>query len=77
MADIQGARKFIVQQVELLEKQLYSFDNVIVPRANADRIILKKLRDDVLKLDVLQKKRENKEEITANELVECVPASFR
>lgn len=73
----QSAIKFIEKQIEELEKTEYMYTNIITPRAQADLKILNNLREQHLKMSALQEKVATGQEVTAEDVYNSVPASFR
>jgi len=87
---ISAAIDFVDKKVRELEQQLYVVDSVVIPRYEQDKIILKRMRDQKIKMQALQEKIEllNKrraageriapeEEITAVEMESALPEIFR
>ena len=71
------AAKFLKKEIEGLEKSVFMFEEVIKPRAEADKQILYKLRAQELKLQALITRVKNGEQPSVDEYNECVPQSFR
>jgi hypothetical protein len=84
------AIKAIDEKIGELEVQLYEFDTLTAPRVEKDREILRKMRDDKLKMSAMRDKLINRDkliaegkEITKNddvsqeELRAAIPNSFR
>jgi uncharacterized coiled-coil DUF342 family protein len=71
------AAKFMRKEIDSLEKSVFMFDEVIKPRAEADRQILYKLRAQEVKLQALITRLKAGEQPSVDEFNECVPASFR
>jgi hypothetical protein len=53
------------------------YTNIITPRAQADLKILNNLREQHLKMSALQEKVATGQEVTAEDVYNSVPASFR
>jgi hypothetical protein len=74
---LEDASKYLKKNVDELEKSVFMFDEVVKPRAEADKVILRRLRDQQVKLDALLKKVKAGEEPSIEEFNECVPHAFR
>lgn len=81
---------FVDSKISELEKELYVYDTVVLPRVDEDRKILKAMRDQRVKMaalrdkvEALNKRRQKGEaipqeqEITTDELMDVLPSSFR
>jgi conjugal transfer/entry exclusion protein len=77
MSDLKKAIAFVERQIEELEKTEYMYTNIITPRAQADLKILNNLREQHLKMSALQEKVATGQEVTAEDVYNSVPASFR
>jgi len=77
VVDVKKAVVLVGKQIENLEQGLYLFENVIKPRAEKDRVILDELRQQFLKLQVLQEKLGKGEDVSQEEMYALVPASLR
>jgi conjugal transfer/entry exclusion protein len=77
MTDLKKAIAFVERQIEELEKTEYMYTNIITPRAQADLKILNNLREQHLKMSALQEKVATGQEVTAEDVYNSVPASFR
>lgn len=82
--DIKESLKFIGGNIKKLEQQVYDFENIVLPRAEEDKKILKKLREDYIKLDALLQKQEDaiaskdpSKMPTAEEVDAALPRSLR
>lgn len=75
--DLKKAAKFLDGRIDELERAYYMFQSIVKPRAERDREILEKMREQRLKLEVLLGKKERGEEISQNEFYEAVPSEFR
>lgn len=75
--ELSKAIKYLDAQIEALEKASYMFESVIRPRYEEDVKILKKLREDRLKLAVLKEKKDAGLEISNDEFYASVPEAFR
>lgn len=75
--EIKKAKKFIEDRIEELEKTVYSFEQILQPRYDADKKILETLREQHLKMEALMRKIEAGEEVTQQDIYDCIPASFR
>jgi len=71
------AAKYMKKQIDDLEKSVFMFEEVIKPRAEADKQILYKLRAQELKLQALITRIKGGEQPSVDEFNECVPSSFR
>lgn len=75
--EIKHAIKYLDQQIEVLEKQLFYFDMVLKPRAEKDKEILSGLKLQAVRIDALSQKMERGEQITDEEIRDAVPQMFR
>jgi conjugal transfer/entry exclusion protein len=75
--EINEAVKFITKEINVLEKATYMYDNVMRPRAEADKKILVQLREQLVRLSVLQEKVKSGEQVTRAEIMEAVPEALR
>ena len=75
--DLKKAEKFLDGRIEELKKAHYMFQSIVQPRAERDREILEKMREQRLKLAVLMEKKERGEEITQDEFHASVPVELR
>ena len=75
--ELAEAIKFITKQIKQLEENLYTFETVVMPRADQDKKILEQLRTHQLKMQALLEKSKKGEEISQDELYEAVPSVFR
>ena len=75
--DLKKAAKFLDGRIEELEKGYYMYQSIVKPRAERDKEILEKMREQRLKLEVLMEKQGREEEITQDEFYSAVPEEFR
>jgi hypothetical protein len=69
--------KFMKKQIAELEKATYMFETMLQPRYAADKKILEQYRAQYIKLDALLQKMQAGEEITLEQMHDCVPVQFR
>jgi hypothetical protein len=87
---LEAAISFCDQRISEVERAIFTFDEIVAPRAEMDRKILRQLRDARIKMlslkekiDDLQKRRAAGEDIPANEeitreeFMNCLPQAFR
>ena len=74
--NIDAAIKHIDGAISEMEKELYNFDTVAIPRYECDKDILNRMRDDLIKLEAIKTKHDKGEDITTEEL-SAVPKAFR
>lgn len=65
------------KQIVDFEKALYMYENIVKPRAEADKKILASLREQSIKLGTLVNKLESNEQVTREEIEAAVPPQFR
>jgi hypothetical protein len=75
--DGKKAMKFMEGQIAEMEKATYLFETVLKPRYDADKAILEKMRGQYLKLQILMDKIKAGQEVTTDEVNDCVPSQFR
>jgi len=71
------AVKYISKQIDELEKSVFTYEEIIKPRAEMDKVMLKKMRDQQIKLEALVRRVKAGEQPSLQEFTECVPAAFR
>jgi hypothetical protein len=71
------AMKFVQKQIEELEKSIFTFENVLLPRYEADRKLTMELKAKYVKLKAFKEKKDRGEEITNEDVYEGIPASLR
>lgn len=75
--DVNGAIEHIEESVRELEKEMYNFSTVAIPRFEKDKEILNQMRDQIIKLKALKQKIDKKENVSAEEIDASVPEAFR
>ena len=75
--DAISIKKLLEKQIGELEVAVFTFENVLKPRMDADVKILERLRSQHLKLLVLIEKQKNGEPVSSDDVADCVPAVFR
>ncbi len=73
---IEEALKHVNSAITELEKEIYNFQNVAIPRYEKDKEILNKMRDDFIKIESIKLKHEKGEDVTTEEL-SAIPEAFR
>lgn len=87
---VEEAITFLNEKINELEQQLYIVDTVAIPRYESDKQILRRMRDQRIKMqamkskiDALNMRRANgeriskEEELTADEITAALPEVFR
>jgi exonuclease VII small subunit len=69
--------KLLEKQIKELEAANYIFENVVKPRAEADRQVLEKLKKQHFKMAALVEKAATGAEITEDEENDAVPRELR
>ena len=77
MVDMKQAISHLEKNIAVLEKELYNFETVAMNRYEGDKKILRKMREDVVKIEIMMQKRAEGVEISADELIAALPAAFR
>ena len=77
MATLNEVKKHLEKNIKILEIQVYNYETVTVPRANADKKILSEMRQQAIRVDAILQKEARGEEPTLEELNAAIPASFR
>jgi hypothetical protein len=75
--DIEKSFKYICMQIEILEKQVFYFEIVALPRFQQDKKILFDLKNQAVKIDAIRQKYKNGEVISSEEIIDAVPMQFR
>ena len=75
--DLKKSVKYLGKQIEELEKSIFMYEEIIKPRAEMDKVMLKKMRDQQIKLEALIRRVKAGEQPTLSEFNECVPVAFR
>lgn len=75
--ELTKAEKFVAKQIRSFEESIYQMENIMIPRYEADKNILISLRDQHVKLTALIDKQKKGEEITQQDIFDCVPKQFR
>jgi len=69
--------KFMEKEMKGLAQASYLFENVVVPRANADKAILEQMQMQYKKLEAMLTKVSAGEELSNEEIVDAIPEQFR
>ena len=77
MMDTKQMLKEIDKKITEFEGAVYHFEEILMPRMEADRKILDNLKAQRKKLATLMERAERGEEITAQEEKESIPEVFR
>jgi len=75
--DLKTAVEMIQERIVEIETTIYAYESVIKPRAEADKAVLEKLREDHLKVLAIKEKEERGEKVTQEEIYEAIPESLR
>lgn len=75
--NLKEAQKFLEKEISVLEQGVYTFENIARPRYEADKTILRGMKDQHVKLMTLIEKVNAGAEVTQQEVHEAVPAPFR
>jgi vacuolar-type H+-ATPase subunit D/Vma8 len=75
--DVQKALRVVEENIEEIERAVYVFDNVLLPRAEADKKILQQLREQHMKLQAFVEARDRGEPLTNESVYNSIPGSFR
>jgi hypothetical protein len=75
--DAKKAKKFLEKKIADFEDAVYTFDNILKPRYEADVKILNELKSQHTKLMVLIDKLGRGEDITNEDFEAAVPKEFR
>jgi hypothetical protein len=75
--DIKKALDVMRGKIEELEEEMYSFEFIIQPRAEADRKILYDLKEQHAKLSALQTKIAYGEDVSIDQVNAVIPKMFR
>lgn len=75
--DLKTAVEMIQERIVEIETTIYAYESVIKPRAEADKVVLEKLREDHLKVLAIKEKEERGEKVTQEEIYEAIPESLR
>lgn len=75
--DIKRAKKFMTKQIEEMEKSIFTFENVLLPRFEQDRKVLLRLKEQYVKMSAFQEKVDRGETVTNEDVYESVPPQFR
>lgn len=75
--NLKKAQQLMEKEIESLEQGTYIFETVAKKRYEADKEILRNLKDQYVKLVSLAEKVNAGQEVTQSEIHEAVPAAFR
>lgn len=76
MVNIQGAIEHVRKNIQSMEEVMYDFEMITVPRIERDKEILQSMREQLVKMRVLEKKVQEGEELSAAD-IENIPGVFR
>ena len=77
MVNIKQAKKEIEKQIKDFESAVYQFETVVYPRFETDKNILTKLKEDWLKSDAIERRLDEGEEVSQEEIYDAIPEAFR
>jgi hypothetical protein len=75
--NLKEAQEFLEKEISSLEQGIYTFEMVVRPRYDADKQILRNMKDQHVRLLSLIERVNNKEEITQKDIYDAVPSALR
>jgi len=75
--NIKEVCKHMEKNIKVLETQIFDFETIAIPRYNADKQVLVKLRQEFIRVMAVREKMERGEDVSQDEFRAALPESFR
>lgn len=77
MVNIKEVMKLMEKSIKEFESAQYQFETVVYPRYEADKEILRKLKDDYIKISAINRRQKSGEEVSQEDIYDAIPEAFK